>query len=116
MKEKSKQTKKKELEGAKNLAGAMTSEEIRDMNIKTHGKIFEGIVIAKFPRRVAISFERIVPVRKYERYMKMQSKVHARLTNSMESQVNIGDLVKIKECRPLSKIIHFVVTEVVRKK
>jgi len=48
-------------------------------------------------------------VRKYERYAKSKTKIHARLPICMENEINIGDNVVIQECRPLSKMIHFVV-------
>ena len=77
--------------------------------LKVRGKVFEGKVIRKFQKRVVIEFERMVYVRKYERYSKSRIKIHARLQDCMKEQVNVGDLIKIQECRPLSKIIHFVV-------
>ena len=80
-------------------------------NLKARGMIFKGIVISKNPKRVAIEFERMVYVRKYERYAKNKTKVHARLPECMEKEINIGDLIKVQECRPLSKIIHLVVLE-----
>lgn len=80
-------------------------------NIKTRGRTFKGVVISKNQKRVAIEFERMVYIRKYERYTKTKTKIHARLPTCMEKEVQIGDLIKVKECRPLSKIIHFVVIE-----
>ncbi len=77
--------------------------------LKTHGRTFEGRVVSKHNRRIAIEFERMVYVRKYERYSRFKTKIHARLPNCMEEITNIGDLIRIAECRPLSKIIHFVV-------
>ena len=83
-----------------------TESEVR---IGTRGKVFEGIVKKKFHKRVLIEFERMVYIRKYERYAKSRTKIHARLPDSMEKEINIGDLIKVQECRPLSKIIHFIV-------
>jgi ribosomal protein S17 len=34
----------------------------------------------------------------------------------MNSEVQIGDWIQISECRPLSKIIHFIVTKKIRSK
>jgi small subunit ribosomal protein S17 len=51
-------------------------------------------------------------VKKYERFYKKKSKMHARLPAGMD--VNIGDLVQIQECRPLSKIIHAIVIKKIR--
>ncbi len=79
--------------------------------LKTRGRTFKGVVVSKNQKRVAIEFERSVFVRKYERYAKSKTKIHARLPESMEKEIKIGDLIKISECRPLSKIIHFVVVE-----
>jgi len=78
-------------------------------NLKARGRTFEGIVIKKFHKRVVIEFERMIYVKKYERYKKSKTKIHARLPVCMEKEINIGDLIKVQECRPLSKIIHFVV-------
>jgi len=83
-------------------------------NLKSRGRMFEGIVIKKFPRRILIEFERMVYARKYERYYKSKTKIHARLPSCMEKEINLGDLIKVQECRPLSKIIHFVVIEKVK--
>ncbi|MEA3414292.1 MAG: 30S ribosomal protein S17 [Nanoarchaeota archaeon] len=80
-------------------------------NLKTRGRIFKGKVISKNTKRIAIEFERMIYIKKYERYAKSKTKIHARLPNCMEKEINIGDNVRIKECRPLSKIIHFVVIE-----
>jgi len=85
-------------------------------NLKSRGKIFEGTVIKKFHKRVVIEFERMIYVRKYERYKKSKTKIHARLPVCMEKQIQIGDYIKIQECRPLSKIVHFVVIEKIRSK
>ena len=85
-------------------------------NLKSRGKTFEGIVIRKFHKRIVIEFERMIYVRKYERYKKSKTKIHARLPVCMEKQINVGDYIKIQECRPLSKIVHFVVIEKIKSK
>ena len=83
-------------------------------NLKARGRVFEGKVIKKFHKRVVIEFERMIYVRKYERYAKKKAKIHARLPKCMEKEINVGDLIRIQECRPLSKIIHFVVIEKIK--
>jgi len=82
--------------------------------LKTRGKTFEGKVKRKFPRRVTIEFERMTYIRKYERYAKSKTKIHARLPECLKDKINIGDIILVKECRPLSKIIHFVVTKKIK--
>jgi len=84
--------------------------------LKVRGRTFEGVVIKKFPKRVAIEFERMNYIRKYERYSKSKTKIHARLPTCMDKDINMGDLIQIQECRPLSKIIHFVVIKKIKDK
>ncbi len=79
--------------------------------LKVHGKVFQGKVIRKFSKRVTIEFERATYVRKYERFARHKTRIHARLPECMEDEIHIGEIIKIQECRPLSKIIHFVVIE-----
>ncbi len=79
--------------------------------ISLRGRSFKGKVIKKFPKRIVISFERTIYIKKYERYSKRKTKLHARLPDCMSKDINLGDYVEIKECRPISKIIHFVTTK-----
>ncbi|MCK5149915.1 30S ribosomal protein S17 [Candidatus Pacearchaeota archaeon] len=83
-------------------------------NLKIRGRVFKGRIIKKFHKRIVIEFERMIYVRKYERYAKSKTKIHARLPICMEKKVEVGDLVKVQECRPLSKIIHFVFIEKIK--
>ena len=95
----------------------MVKKECNDRFCPKHGEIslrgrtFKGKVIRKFPKRICIEFERTFYVKKYERYAKRKTRLHARLPDCMADEVNIGDYVEIKECRPISKIIHFVVVQ-----
>ena len=84
--------------------------------LKLRGRIFEGKVIKKLRGRVTIQFERTIYVPKYESYEKRKTKLHARLPDCLEEEVHVGDLIKIAECRPLSKIIHFVVVKKIKEK
>ena len=81
--------------------------------VATHGRVFQGYVTKKFPKRVVVEFDRTIYMPKYERFMKDKTRLHARTPEGMD--VSVGDYVKVQECRPLSKIIHFVVIEIVRK-
>lgn len=93
-----------------------TFKQKSKLSISPRGRIFEGTVTKKFPKRVAIEFERMIKIRKYERYTKARTKIHARLPESMENEIKIGDYIKIQECRPLSKLIHFIVIEKIKDK
>lgn len=104
----------------KDVAGAGFSCNDKNCHIhgslKVRGRTFEGKVIKKFPKRVVIEFERMVYSRKYERYYKSRTKLHARLPDCMKENIHIGDLIRVQECRPLSKLIHFVVIEKIKSK
>ena len=80
--------------------------------VGTRGRTFEGTVVKKFDRRAVIEFERTVKIAKYERFMRKKTRIHSRIPDGLE--VNIGDYVKVQECRPLSKMIHSVVIKVLR--
>ena len=88
------------------------AEKQTNYSVGTRGRVFEGTVTKKFPLRVVVEFERTVFVHKYDRFYKKKTRLHARVPTGMN--INVGDYIKVRECRPLSKIIHFVVTEKVR--
>jgi len=81
---------------------------------KVRGRIFEGIVTKKLPTRITIEFERMIYHKKFERYYRSKTKIHAHLPKCMENEIRIGDLIQIQETRPLSKIIHFVVIKKIK--
>ena len=87
-----------------------------DKKLKMRGRTFQGEVVKKLPGRVTIAFERMLKLPKYERFEKRRTKIHARLPDCMKDDVAVGDLIEIAETRPISKMIHFVVSKVVRKK
>jgi small subunit ribosomal protein S17 len=87
-----------------------------DRKLKMRGRTFDGTVIRKFHGRVTIQFERMLKIPKYERYEKRKTKIHARLPDCMKDEVRDGDLIQIAETRPISKMIHFVVSKVIRGK
>jgi small subunit ribosomal protein S17 len=78
-------------------------------SLKLRGRIFRGKIIKKFPKRVVVEFERTLYVKKYERYAKSKTKLHARLPDCLAKDIMVGDYVEINECRPLSKLIKFAV-------
>jgi small subunit ribosomal protein S17 len=84
--------------------------------LRLRGRIFQGVVIKKSSHKVTIQFERMFKVPKYERYEKRKTKIHARLTDCMKNTINEGDLIEVSETRPISKMIHFVATKLIRSK
>jgi len=103
--------KKKKTEQGKEKSLVQTSKIIK---VASRGRIFKGHVTKKFPTRVVVEFERTVYIPKYERYYKKKTKLHARVPKGMD--INIGDYIKIQECRPLSTIIHSIVIEKISSK
>ena len=79
-------------------------------NLKVHGRIFTGKVISKDTHKtVKIEWPRLFFLRKYERFEKRRSIVKAHNPDCISAE--IGDKVKIAECRPISKTKKFVVVE-----
>lgn len=105
-----KQTKKTEHAVAKTESVNANSKQ----EVSTRGRVFEGFVTKKFPKRIVLEFQRTVYIQKYARFYKKKTKLHARLPDSMEKDINVGDYIQIMECRPLSKIIHFIVVKKIR--
>lgn len=84
-------------------------------NLKTRGRIFEGIVVSdKMRLSAVVEWERRVFIRKYERYDKKRTKLHAHNPACIEAKN--GEKVKIMECRPLSKTKTFVIVEKIEEK
>ncbi len=108
MKEMKKKTAEKEISKKK-------GEKVVETKLSTRGRIFERTVTKKFPKRIAIEFERTVYIKKYERFAKKKTRIHARLPDNMADKIQIGDLVQVQECRPLSKIIHAIVIKKLTK-
>lgn len=83
-------------------------------NLKVRGRVFEGTVVStRMQRSVVVRLEYTRYNRKYERYSRMSSKITAHSTPCLP--VKVGDLVRIAECRPLSKTKSFVVVELVKE-
>ena len=78
--------------------------------LPVRGQILEGEVVSdKAPKTVVVQRIYLKRIPKYERYEKRRSKIHAHNPPCINAKV--GDVVKIAECRPLSKTKSFVVIE-----
>jgi small subunit ribosomal protein S17 len=64
----------------------------------------------KMQKTVVVVIERIVKHPKYGKILKRRTKLHAHDENEV---CNIGDTVRIRETRPLSKLKNWVLVEVV---
>ncbi|MAH33380.1 30S ribosomal protein S17 [archaeon] len=82
--------------------------------LKCRGRSFTGTVIStRMQKTAVVEWERRNYLRKYERFEKRRSKVMAHNTVCINAKE--GDIVKIMECRPLSKSKNFVIVEVLGK-
>ena len=81
-------------------------------SLRLRGQVLEGTV-SKVGMQKTITLERnnVRYMQKYERFEKRTSVVSAHLPSCI-GEVNIGDSVKVMECRPLSKTVAFCVVEI----
>ena len=83
-------------------------------SVKIRGRIIKGIIVATDVHKSAtmeITRRQYIP--KYERYEKRRSRI--RLHNPVCINAQKGDLVRVGECRRLSKTKNFVIIEVIGK-
>lgn len=102
--------------GDKMVKSDVKSPEILcdDMNCPFHGSLsvrgrtFEGNVVSdKMDKTVVVEREYVRKIQKYERYERRTSRFYAHNPPCINAEV--GDRVKIAECRKLSKLKSFVV-------
>ena len=80
--------------------------------LSKRGKTFVGTVVAdRMHNTVTVEWERTQYVSKFERYTKKKTKVKAH--NPPEMNAKTGQLVRIKETRPISKTKHFIIIEII---
>jgi small subunit ribosomal protein S17 len=78
--------------------------------LSVRGQILTGIVSStKMQNSIVVKREYSSFVPKYERYEKRTNKYAAHCSPCFK--INVGDKVRIAECRPLSKTVSFVVVE-----
>jgi small subunit ribosomal protein S17 len=76
-------------------------------------KVRTGVVTSnKMDKTVTVAIERKVMHPKYGKFVKKTSKLHA---HDEKNECTIGDVVRIMETRPLSKIKRWRLVEVVEK-
>lgn len=82
--------------------------------LSCRGRVFTGTIISvKMQKTAIVEWERKQFLSKYERYEKRRSRVKAHSPSCIGAQD--GDIVKIMECRPLSKTKNFVIVEILGK-
>ncbi|ACA88931.1 MULTISPECIES: 30S ribosomal protein S17 [Shewanella] len=76
-------------------------------------RTLQGRVLSnKMDKSITVAIERKVKHPLYGKFLKRTTKIHA---HDEQNQCNAGDVVTIRECRPLSKTKSWTLVEVVTK-
>lgn len=79
-------------------------------SLSSRGRQFTGVVVSTKMRKTAvIEFGRLYFLPKYERYEKRRTSI--KVHNPECINAKDGDIVKVMECRPLSKTKNFVILQ-----
>jgi small subunit ribosomal protein S17 len=79
-------------------------------NISIRGREFVGELVKLSAQRTGVvQWERLHLIPKYDRYEKRHSKISVHVPVCMG--IEVGETVRIAECRPISKTKNFVVIE-----
>ena len=64
-------------------------------------RIMQGVVVSdKMEKTIVVNVERKFPHSLYKKFIKRSKRYHV---HDKDNQFKMGDIVKIQECRPLSK-------------
>ena len=78
-----------------------------------HRKERVGVVVSdKMDKTITVAVERVVPHRLYRKAMRRTTKFHA---HDNENKCQVGDLVRIRETRPLSKTKRWNLIEIIKR-
>jgi len=84
-------------------------------NISVRGSLFVGRVVkARMHNTVVVEREHLVWIRKFKRYERKRSRIHAHNPSCVSARE--GDIVLIGETRPLAKSVSFVVLGILSQK
>ncbi|MDP6380332.1 MAG: 30S ribosomal protein S17 [Phycisphaerae bacterium] len=82
---------------------------------ETRGKrktLVGTVASAKMSKSVVVSIEQLRKHRRYGKYVKSNTKLHV---HDEKGEAKEGDVVRIIECRPVSKTKHWRLIEVVKQ-
>lgn len=81
---------------------------------KQTGREFKGIVVSSaMAKTVVVKVESMKLHPKYQKSYRVSKKYHV---HDEQGQAKVGDLVKFKECRPLSKTKRWTLVAVIKNK
>ncbi|QJC34156.1 30S ribosomal protein S17 [Enterobacteriaceae endosymbiont of Donacia cinerea] len=76
-------------------------------------KLLKGKVISnKMEKSIIVSINRLIKHPIYGKYINRTTKLHV---HDEKNICNIGDMVEIKECRPLSKTKSWILVKIIKK-
>lgn len=107
-------TKKKENRSGADSASCSDKSCPFHGSLRLRGRQFVGKVIStKAQKTAVVVWQRLCYIPKYERYERKRTRLQVHVPGCLS--VSDGDVVKIAECRPISKTKNFSVIEVVKK-
>lgn len=82
-------------------------------NLSIRGRVFKGKVLRTNRRRtISVEMVRMSYIPKYERYERKRKRLNVHIPDCIN--VKVGDVVRVIECRPISKTKNFTLVEVLR--
>lgn len=76
-------------------------------------RVLKGCVISdKMERSIVVSITRLFKHPIYGKFIKRTTKLHV---HDPDNNGNVGDIVEIKECRPVSKTKSWILIAVIKK-
>lgn len=82
-------------------------------SVKKNIRTISGVVISnKMTNSIVVRVERKVKHPVYGKYLRRSTKLHV---DDRENKSQIGDVVLIKECRPISKTKNWELVEIIEK-
>lgn len=83
------------------------------MQERGHRKERVGLIVGnKMDKTITVAVERLAPHPLYKKMIRRTRKYHA---HDQENTGNVGDLVRIRETRPLSKTKRWRIIEVIKR-
>lgn len=90
----------------------MSEQNTNQVNASEHGTVTGKVVSDKMDKTITVLVERRIRHAKYGKMIRRSTKLHAHDENN---ECGIGDIVRIKSTRPLSKTKSWVLVDVVEK-
>ncbi len=90
----------------------MSEQNTSQATVSEHGTVTGKVVSDKMDKTITVLIERRIRHAKYGKMIRRSTKLHAHDENN---ECGIGDIVRIKETRPLSKTKNWILVDVVEK-